>query len=212
MNLNRKFLAAKYKNLKYLTEITLRSNQIKSIDNETFNDLDNLICVNISSNQIEKINNGVFNCLVKLTIISLSSNKINEIDHNAFKGCLNLNVIYLSNNNIKHLEKDTFTGLNQLNTIWLNNNEFKSDKLELELEKSVKFISFKNDFLNNIDSIIQKQVNNFIYIYNYKHKSYLNEYRLIQEITENKSIIELTVNSKVELNNQIDSEWPKVMK
>ena len=79
MNLNRKFLAAKYKNLKYLTEITLRSNQIKSIDNETFNDLDNLICVNISSNQIEKINNGIFNCLVKLTIISLSSNKINEI-------------------------------------------------------------------------------------------------------------------------------------
>jgi len=40
----------------------------------------------------------------------------------------------------------------------------------------------------------------------------LNEHRLIQEITENKSIIELIVNSKVELNNQIDSEWPKVMK
>ena len=61
-------------------------NEIKKIDPNTFNGLDNLEWINFSSNQIKEIDPNTFNGLDNLKWIKFSHNEIKKIDPNTFNG------------------------------------------------------------------------------------------------------------------------------
>ena len=109
----------------------------------------------MSQNQIETINENLFNGLVNLQTVNLFKNKIKTINQKLFKTCAKIYEIDLSENELSALELNTFKGLMYLNHIALHKNKWKSDdKLQLTLEKSVEFVSFREDFdENNLDLV-----------------------------------------------------------
>ena len=60
----------------------------------------------------------------------------------------------LFQNHLKIIDADVFIGLKNLVRIEMHKNEFKCNKLLLNLEKSVFFISYKMSLKNDIGSII----------------------------------------------------------
>ena len=66
-----------------------------------------------------------------------------------------LKQIDLANNHLISVDKYLFKGLTSLTCVYLSNNKFANKKLELFLEKSVDFVSFKrNTYENNITEIL----------------------------------------------------------
>lgn len=125
-------------NKNYLQKLILNSNQIKYLEFNSFKDLISLEILDLSGNIIEVLHEDVFRSLNKLRILHLNNNKLSSIDSNIFKR------------------------LSNLKQILLNFNNFTSERLELVLEKSVEFISFKIDPLNNdYKDIIQPKINGY---------------------------------------------------
>ncbi len=110
----------------------------------------------LNKNQIENLDSDMFVNSKKLIKISFSFNKLKKIKANTFNGLKYLIGIYLNNNQIENLDKKIFKGLDNLIEIELHNNRFANQVLlELNLEKSVQFISLFNDyFQNDINYII----------------------------------------------------------
>ena len=81
------------KGLTSLTEICLFSNQIQSIDKDTFKDLNYLTIIDLSWNQIKSIHQDTFQGLTNLTKINLWENQIESIHQDTFKGLNSLTKI-----------------------------------------------------------------------------------------------------------------------
>ena len=90
------------------------------------------------------------NSLISLTKIDLSYNQLQTIDPRLFKGLSCLTHIWLNNNQLSTINTKLFKGLNNLTHIWLNDNNWLYDNLELYIESSLEFISFKKD-INDIN-------------------------------------------------------------
>ena len=101
--------------------------------------------IDLSFNQLQQIDKETLKCPVNLTHIWLNNNQLQQIDKQTFNSLINLKEIYMSNNRLKQIDKDTFKSLCKLKTIELHNNKFKDDtELELNLEDSVEFASFRS--------------------------------------------------------------------
>ena len=93
--------------------------------------------------------------MINLTTISLSSNRLEAIDETTFVGLYNLIAVYLNDNLLKSIHKNLFKGLPKLTFVKLAKNLFAYERLEIILEKSVRFISFKDDAdENNLELVI----------------------------------------------------------
>ncbi len=126
MILSREFLSDKYKHrLTTIADIQLRENEIKQVDKEAFNGLENLHSIDLSQNEIK------------------------ILDKSTFSGLIKLREIWLNNNQLEMLDKNVFIGLPDLKAIYLHENNFKCDKLELNLEESVQYITFNNSWRND---------------------------------------------------------------
>jgi len=91
----------------------------------------------------------LFQDLNRLIKLDLSYNQIQTIDQRLFKGLTCLTYLFLNNNQLTDMSSKLFKGLNHLTHIWLNNNEWSSNNLELYIESSLEFISFKRGFNDN---------------------------------------------------------------
>ena len=125
MILNREVLIERFKHLEVKTAIEMRDSQIDQIEVDTFQGL------------------------YRLMTIDLGQNQIVQIDKNTFSGLTNLREIWLNNNQLKYIHPETFSGLTSLRTIYLHENYFECKKLELTLEESVQYITFKNGWHND---------------------------------------------------------------
>ena len=85
----------------------------------------------------------------------MSAKKLTQIDKETLNGQTELTEIDLSLNELTQIDKGTFNGLTNLTEILLHKNLFYKNSLELFLEDSVRFISFKNSYTNNISNIIK---------------------------------------------------------
>jgi len=102
-------------------------------------------------NYLKEFNKSIVNDCIQLRLINFSFNQIEYIQSNSFQGLVNLEEINLKRNRLKSIDKWLFRGLFKLKRVYLNGNLFSDNKLQLHLEKSVEFISFKrNDCIHDI--------------------------------------------------------------
>jgi len=124
--------------------------------------LTNLQEISLSKNNLQSLHKETFQGLTNLKSIHLYSNILESIHGEAFKGLKNLQEISLASNCLQCIPKETFKGLKKLEKIWLNNNKLNDKiKLELNIEESVKFVTYKsgqseNVTSNDIELIIKK--------------------------------------------------------
>ena len=84
-----------------LQSINLKeNNNLKTIKENAFHDMENLEVVNLSVCEIIKIERGSFKNLSRLMVIYLSSNQINELAQGAIQSCYNLIEIDLHENKL----------------------------------------------------------------------------------------------------------------
>jgi hypothetical protein len=88
--------------------------------------------------------------------IHLRNNQLKKLDKNLFNGGLfSLSHIEMGNNEIEKLDTDIFKNLFKLKYIHLENNKFKTEKLVISIQNSVRYVSFKmNYFENNINHVL----------------------------------------------------------
>ena len=119
------------------------------LESNAFKDFTRLTEINLSKNKLKSLNSKLFQDLVNLTRIDLSHNQLQTVDPRLFKGLNNLTHILLNNNQLSTINTKLFKGLKNLTHIWLNDNIWLSDNLELYIESSLEFISYRRGFNEN---------------------------------------------------------------
>ena len=131
-------------NLEAIQILELRNENITSIKIDAFSSFKDLTELDLSNNRLTNI--GLeFNSLENLEKLNLSNNKIKFININAFSNLVNLEMIDLSTNDLNCISEHLFGGLTNLTTIYLNENSFEEERLCLNLESRVNFVSFKTN-------------------------------------------------------------------
>ncbi|XP_061571521.1 SLIT and NTRK-like protein 1 [Cololabis saira] len=106
-----------------LNLLDLGGNNIKVIDNSTFQNQSELRWLYMDKNYLDTLMAEMFVGLVNLEYLSLEYNDIQLIVAGAFSPMPNLRVLFLSNNLLKSLPVDVFMGIS-LSKISLHNNYF----------------------------------------------------------------------------------------
>jgi Leucine-rich repeat (LRR) protein len=119
-----------FSKIKYLS---LKYNQIKSIESEALRHLTKLVYVELSFNDIETIKANIFKDNRKLEIVFLNNNKIKMLNTNLFHGLKNLAVLNLKENEC----------VNKLNAFGFQNfkSELSTCYANCESEEECKFKS-----------------------------------------------------------------------
>lgn len=146
------------KNFPKLSKLNLDSNEIDTLDQNSFKNLKFLKEIIIDNNNIEKINSEIFGAnLINVKTLKLSQNKIDEIQNGAFKNLENLEFLDLSYNRLNSLKKDTFLGLKNLKELYLSYNPFNNfdldtfrhtlnlNRLDLISKTETDWFNFEND-------------------------------------------------------------------
>ncbi|XP_078604359.1 uncharacterized protein LOC144878055 [Branchiostoma floridae x Branchiostoma japonicum] len=104
------------------TYLTLRHNQIVTIETRKLQRLHSLIWLDIDNNEITSILSQTFAGLQSLQILRLNGNKISVIEPRSFTSLKNLTHLDIRNNQITSVLNQTFAGLRNLQWLHLKNN------------------------------------------------------------------------------------------
>nr|XP_022908064.1 toll-like receptor 6 [Onthophagus taurus] len=105
------------KKLRYLKSLDLGKNLIRSVNNSSFEGLDQVYGLRLVDNHISNISRDAFSTLPSLKVLNLASNRIKHVEQSAFSSNSGLKAILLDNNQLTDIS-GVFTNLESL--IWLN--------------------------------------------------------------------------------------------
>ncbi|RZF40048.1 hypothetical protein LSTR_LSTR002451 [Laodelphax striatellus] len=105
------------KRLTFLKTLDLGENRIQSVDNNTFQGLDQLYGLRLIENELVNITKDSFSSLGSLQVLNLACNKIEHVDKNAFGTSPTLHAVRLDGNKLKDIS-GMFVNLPGL--VWLN--------------------------------------------------------------------------------------------
>jgi len=131
---------SKWSNLKSLT---LGGNEIKQLDNNSFNGLSSLELLYLGENQISSIAAHTFDSLKNLKTLNLRKNNLSQFDSNRLKNLSNLEYLSLAENKIKSIDKKAFVWLKNLNYLDIGANPF--GKLDIKYFQGLSNLSQKGD-------------------------------------------------------------------
>lgn len=148
----------------YLKILVLDYNQIEAVSKEAFNGLESLQELSVSHSKITILEKGTFSENRKLEDLDLSQNLIEVIHEGIFAFNLLLNDINLSSNKIVAISPEAFNRLQNLNSLDLRNNFcFKKDEILEDLslmEESLKECFEYYGLLDNLrDERVEKMGN-----------------------------------------------------
>ncbi|KAF2901327.1 hypothetical protein ILUMI_04861 [Ignelater luminosus] len=109
-------------NMSQIRELTLKENELTSVQASTFSHLKKLQILNLSSNKLTSLGNISYD-FPELIELYINTNNISGIEENIFQKLSNLIILNMGNNNIQSVEEYTFSGLNNLNYLFLSNNK-----------------------------------------------------------------------------------------
>lgn len=104
----------------------LFQNNIKTLQQQDFLELNELVMLDMSQNILSEIPDGVFSSLSSLHNLDLSSNRITRISKDSFTGLVNLERLYLYNNKIQSIHRSAFEGLENLLELKLQGNQISA--------------------------------------------------------------------------------------
>jgi len=111
-----------FKNLNHLEWLDLSRNQIANIEPEAFNGLSELKSLYISENQLTILPEKVFCHLTNLQRLGLGENILTTIGEQDFGDLSRLQELNLKNNKLTTIPPDIFRNLGQLQALYLQNN------------------------------------------------------------------------------------------
>lgn len=107
-----------------LQTLHLQNNVIADVDRWAFRNLDRLEVLQLNGNQIEALNADLFVSTPNLLDLGLSNNQLSSINPRTFTPIPYLETLRLANNHFAILNVNTLANLTQLDTLLLNGNEF----------------------------------------------------------------------------------------
>jgi len=108
-----------------LANLNLKSNQIETIDSDSFDSSNKITYLDLSNNNLKLIKSKFFSLLCELRDLNLSQNQIETIETNSFDKLFKLNRLDLSENIIAKLVPNLFVNLERLKTLDLSRNRLK---------------------------------------------------------------------------------------
>uniref|UniRef100_A0A914Z026 Uncharacterized protein n=1 Tax=Panagrolaimus superbus TaxID=310955 RepID=A0A914Z026_9BILA len=135
-----------------LKSLYLKNNILKSIEKQTFADLNALETLDLTGNKLTEIKAGQLENLVYLETLMLSDNQINHIDDGAFKALINLKTLNLANNKLTNITKHTFQGLNNLEVLSIQGNNLGTiDWNAFSHMKRLRTLDFGTNHLTRVE-------------------------------------------------------------
>nr|WHT06285.1 toll like receptor 21 [Syngnathoides biaculeatus] len=105
-----------------VVNLTILSNPIRHIPNDTFARIRNLSHLRLDGNHLSTIDNSAFRYLHQLNSLNLSFNNISQLSHSLFSSLHKLTVLSLRGNKLKQLPVGIFSATLELNTLLLQQN------------------------------------------------------------------------------------------
>ncbi|PAV80515.1 hypothetical protein WR25_02939 [Diploscapter pachys] len=106
-----------------LRELSLRHNNIKKIEKNTFDGLAKLQKLDLSGNRISSLESGTFDNVPELRELSINDNDISVIADGAFSKLTGLKKLSIVGNQINNISKNMFKGLDSLEVLQLQGNQ-----------------------------------------------------------------------------------------
>ncbi|MBN3305851.1 SLIT and NTRK-like protein 1 [Amia ocellicauda] len=145
-------------------ELNLRDNSVHTIKKTHFHDYQNLNLLDLGGNNIKLIENSTFQNLTELRWLYMDKNYLDSIIPEMFIGLQNLEYLSLEYNDIQLIMAGTFNPMPNLRVLLLNNNILKSLPVDVFQGVSLSRISLHNNYftflpvtgvLDQLVSIIQ---------------------------------------------------------
>ncbi|XP_062700932.1 chaoptin-like isoform X2 [Aedes albopictus] len=158
-----------FRQLTVLEALDLSNNKLKTLNENSFHFMGDLVSLELHDNQIESLPRGTFQGDIhnKLKLISLRYNNLKQLSTHSFADLGDLNAIYLDDNRIESIEKRTFMNLNNLKVLNLRGNKLNKVADESfqnlpELEKLDMAYnalpSFDFDYFDQVGSLASLEV------------------------------------------------------
>uniref|UniRef100_W5LTI9 SLIT and NTRK like family member 1 n=1 Tax=Astyanax mexicanus TaxID=7994 RepID=W5LTI9_ASTMX len=145
-------------------ELNLRDNNIHTIRRLQFRGFANLNLLDLGGNNIKVIENGTFQNLSELRWLYMDKNYLDTLMADMFVGLQNLEYLSLEYNDIQLIVAGTFSPMPNLRVLFLNNNLLKSLPVDVFVGVSLSKISLHNNYftylpvagvLEQLSSVIQ---------------------------------------------------------
>jgi Leucine-rich repeat (LRR) protein len=158
-----------------MNSLFLNQNSIKDIEPFSFKDLKKASILSLMSNRLTFIRNNTFNGLVNnVGVLGLESNDISYLELDAFRGlgfkeinlnnnnlkilrkgvfsqAYNLQILYLDSNQIEEIESKTFFDNEKLNSLWLQSNRIKLMRPDI-FNRNLNEIKLNSNFIRVFDT------------------------------------------------------------
>lgn len=114
-----------FRQLTALEALDLSNNKLKTLNDNSFHFMNNLVSLELHDNQIDSLQKGTFQSDIhtKLTVVSLRYNNLKQLQTHSFVDLEELNAIYLDDNRIETIEKRAFMNLDHLKLLNLRGNK-----------------------------------------------------------------------------------------
>lgn len=109
-----------------LIEIKIQRSSVKKVSKDVFAGLRKLKLLNLESNQIQTIDENSFNDLVSLEELDLRTNKITMLPRKILHHLRSLEILNLQNNPLVSIHDDFIDNLQKLKKVYLNKNKISS--------------------------------------------------------------------------------------
>ena len=133
--------------------LDIAANNIDMINQNAFQDLQNLLSLSLSSNNLVTLEMGVFGGMRSLFYMALSVNRLQNLPVGLFQDLESLFFLYLDNNDLETLESGVFLGLSNLFVLNLGANKLST--LQNGVFEGLNFLSELYLFRNQLALIHQ---------------------------------------------------------
>ena len=125
---------------------------IKSVKNDSFEDLVNLVELDLSWNHLSRLISGMFRSMSRLNILLLKGNPLIDIESYAFTGLLSIKDLHLNRLQLEEIKEDIFVGLENVEFLNVSGNRVTSlFEGSFNGLNRLKKLDIENNQLVNID-------------------------------------------------------------
>jgi len=116
------------RNYDQLRELKLDNNDLTRIEDEAFEDCNNMVILTMRHNKLTEINKNTFYGLNKVQILVLDNNDLTTLPENVFTHLRDLEYLYIRENDIREIHPDAFKDVPKLRYVHLEHNRLSTLK------------------------------------------------------------------------------------